>query len=76
MKCWCDQCNGIVTPPGLPQTGLSRKHYAMNPQDPASFRTRTEKLTTGRTYHFVDERPESYTKGAMHSVALDPYPSS
>ncbi|KAF8165643.1 Alpha/Beta hydrolase protein [Crassisporium funariophilum] len=32
----------------------------MNPQDPASFNHRTEKLSTGRVYHFVDQLPEGY----------------
>ncbi|KAH9967037.1 Alpha/Beta hydrolase protein [Lactifluus volemus] len=29
----------------------------MNPADPCSFNHRTEQLSTGRTYHFVDEKP-------------------
>lgn len=32
----------------------------MNPQDPASFHHRTERLSTGRTYHFVDQIPQGY----------------
>jgi soluble epoxide hydrolase/lipid-phosphate phosphatase len=28
----------------------------MNPADPASFNHRTEPLSTGRTYHFVDQQ--------------------
>ncbi|TFK43806.1 Alpha/Beta hydrolase protein [Crucibulum laeve] len=32
----------------------------MNPQDPASFNHRTEKLSTGRVYHFVDQLPDNY----------------
>ncbi|KAH9983558.1 alpha/beta-hydrolase [Russula compacta] len=35
--------------------------FKMNPADPASFNHRTERLTTGRTYHFVDERPANYS---------------
>ncbi|KAF8640130.1 hypothetical protein AX17_001366 [Amanita inopinata Kibby_2008] len=30
----------------------------MNPQDPASFNHRTEHLSTGRTYHFIDQKPD------------------
>ncbi|KAH9055591.1 alpha/beta-hydrolase [Lactarius vividus] len=33
----------------------------MDPTDPASFNHRTELLSTGRTYHFVDHIPESYS---------------
>ncbi|KAI0290085.1 alpha/beta-hydrolase [Multifurca ochricompacta] len=29
----------------------------MNPADPSSFNHRTEQLSTGRTYHFVDQKP-------------------
>jgi len=32
----------------------------MNPQLPESFNHRTEKLATGRTYHFVDQLPDNY----------------
>ncbi|RDB19886.1 Bifunctional epoxide hydrolase 2 [Hypsizygus marmoreus] len=32
----------------------------MDPQNPASFNHRTETLSTGRTYHFVDQLPDSY----------------
>ncbi|KIM46450.1 hypothetical protein M413DRAFT_441542 [Hebeloma cylindrosporum] len=32
----------------------------MDPQFPESFNHRTEKLSTGRTYHFVDQVPEGY----------------
>jgi hypothetical protein len=32
----------------------------MDPTDPQSFNHRTEQLSTGRTYHFVDEKPENY----------------
>ena len=31
----------------------------MDPKDTASFNHRTERLTTGRTYHFVDHQPAS-----------------
>ncbi|KAI0287628.1 epoxide hydrolase [Russula brevipes] len=34
----------------------------MNPEDPASFNHRTERLSTGRTYHFVDERPANFLR--------------
>jgi len=34
----------------------------MNPEDPASFNHRTERLSTGRTYHFVDERPVNFLR--------------
>ncbi|KAF8076693.1 epoxide hydrolase [Lyophyllum atratum] len=32
----------------------------MDPRNPASFNHRTEELSTGRTYHFVDQLPEDY----------------
>lgn len=32
----------------------------MQPSNPASFNHRTERLSTGRTYHFVDQRPANY----------------
>jgi len=32
----------------------------MDPQSPASFNHRTERLATGHTYHFVDQVPEGY----------------
>ncbi|KAF8969334.1 epoxide hydrolase [Flammula alnicola] len=32
----------------------------MDPQIPESFNHRTEQLSTGRTYHFVDQLPEDY----------------
>jgi len=32
----------------------------MDPQNPASFNHRTELLSTGRTYHFVDQLPKNY----------------
>jgi hypothetical protein len=34
--------------------------FGMNPHDPASFNHRTELLSTGRTYHFVDQLPSNY----------------
>ncbi|KAF5388406.1 hypothetical protein D9615_000650 [Tricholomella constricta] len=32
----------------------------MDPKNPASFNHRTKKLSTGRTYHFVDQLPDNY----------------
>jgi len=32
----------------------------MDPHNPASFDHRTELLSTGRTYHFVDQLPDNY----------------
>ncbi|KAF9480679.1 epoxide hydrolase [Pholiota conissans] len=32
----------------------------MDPQNPDSFNHRTERLYTGHTYHFVDQKPEGY----------------
>jgi soluble epoxide hydrolase/lipid-phosphate phosphatase len=32
----------------------------MDPRNPASFNHRSEKLSTGRTYHFVDQLPNDY----------------
>jgi soluble epoxide hydrolase/lipid-phosphate phosphatase len=36
---------------------LSIAMAMMNPAEPASFNHRTERLSTGRTYHFVDQQP-------------------
>ncbi|KAJ3808309.1 epoxide hydrolase [Lentinula aff. lateritia] len=35
----------------------------MNPLDVSSFNHRTEKLSTGRVYHFIDQLPMDYKKG-------------
>jgi hypothetical protein len=32
----------------------------MHPSDPSSFNHRTERLSTGNSYHFVDQIPEGY----------------
>ncbi|KAI0252063.1 alpha/beta-hydrolase [Lactifluus subvellereus] len=40
----------------------------MNPTDPASFNHRTERLSTGRTYHFIDEKPANYPDDSSPSI--------
>jgi soluble epoxide hydrolase/lipid-phosphate phosphatase len=40
----------------------------MDPQDPASFNHRTELLSTGRTYHFVDQLPSNYDPNATTTL--------
>src|SRR6266702_7728160 len=42
----------------------------MDPTDPASFNHRTERLSTGRTYHFVDHKPESASSAATAPTIL------
>ncbi|KAI0258109.1 alpha/beta-hydrolase [Gloeopeniophorella convolvens] len=42
----------------------------MNPADPASFNHRTERLSTGRTYHFVDQMPVGYRDHASAPTIL------
>ena len=42
----------------------------MDPLDPASFNHRTLALSTGRTYHFVDQLPENYDAAKTTSVVL------
>lgn len=37
----------------------------MDPQDPTSFRSKTQKLSTGLTYHYIDEKPANCSKGAI-----------
>jgi soluble epoxide hydrolase/lipid-phosphate phosphatase len=32
----------------------------IDPANPQSFNHRTEALSTGRNYHFVDQKPENY----------------
>ncbi|KAF8313269.1 alpha/beta-hydrolase [Clavulina sp. PMI_390] len=46
----------------------------MDPQDPNSFHSRTERLSTGRTYHFIDEKPAGYTKETPTILALHGFP--
>ncbi len=36
-------------------------YVGMDPKEPESFNHRTEQLSTGRTYHFVDQQPVSYS---------------
>ncbi|KAF9515265.1 hypothetical protein BS47DRAFT_1372078 [Hydnum rufescens UP504] len=42
----------------------------MNPFDPSSFNHRTEKLTTGHTYHFVDQLPPGYNRNTPTLLLL------
>ncbi|KZT62779.1 alpha/beta-hydrolase [Calocera cornea HHB12733] len=42
----------------------------MDPSDPASFHHRTEALSTGRTYHFVDQVPVDYKHGETPVLLL------
>ncbi|KAI0046648.1 alpha/beta-hydrolase [Auriscalpium vulgare] len=47
---------------------------SMNPGDPNSFNHRTERLSTGRTYHFVDQRPAHYTAETPTLLCLHGFP--
>ncbi|KAF8238998.1 alpha/beta-hydrolase [Tricholoma matsutake] len=40
----------------------------MDPQNPNSFHHKTERLSTGRVYHFVDQVPENFV--AQHTTTL------
>jgi len=42
----------------------------MNPSDPASFNHRTEKLSTGHTYHFIDQKPENFSAETTPTLLL------
>ncbi|KAF8260615.1 alpha/beta-hydrolase [Lactarius quietus] len=42
----------------------------MDPTNPASFNHRTERLSTGRTYHFIDQKPDSNPGSASHATTL------
>ncbi|KAI9434442.1 alpha/beta-hydrolase [Lactarius indigo] len=42
----------------------------MEPTDPASFNHRTELLSTGRTYHFVDHKPENDSASAATAPTI------
>jgi hypothetical protein len=47
----------------------------MDPSKPDSFNHRTEKLDTGRTYHFVDQLPERYdSKRTVTLLLLHGFP--
>ena len=40
----------------------------MDPKDPASFNHRTERLSTGRTYHFVDHKPDDHASSSPPTI--------
>jgi len=42
----------------------------MDPSYPASFNHRTEKLSTGRSYHFVDQTPDDYNPAETITMLL------
>jgi len=42
----------------------------MDPQYPESFTHRTERLSTGETYHFIDEKPASYNPDTTPTLLL------
>ncbi|KAJ3771140.1 epoxide hydrolase [Lentinula raphanica] len=46
----------------------------MNPSDPSSFSHRTEKLSTGRKYHFVDQLPLNYSQGTPTLLCVHGFP--
>ncbi|KAH7923650.1 alpha/beta-hydrolase [Leucogyrophana mollusca] len=46
----------------------------MNPIDPNNFNHRTERLSTGRTYHFIDERPSHYDGTRPTLLCLHGFP--
>ncbi|KAH7907146.1 Alpha/Beta hydrolase protein [Hygrophoropsis aurantiaca] len=46
----------------------------MNPADPDSFSHRTERLSTGRTYHFVDQLPTNYDVSRPTLLCLHGFP--
>ncbi|KAH9959851.1 alpha/beta-hydrolase [Russula dissimulans] len=46
----------------------------MNPADPANFNHRTERLSTGRTYHFVDQQPADKSVVAQTILCIHGFP--
>jgi soluble epoxide hydrolase/lipid-phosphate phosphatase len=46
----------------------------MDPTDPASFNHRTERLSTGRTYHFVDHKPERPSLSSLTILCVHGFP--
>ncbi|KII94869.1 hypothetical protein PLICRDRAFT_98013 [Plicaturopsis crispa FD-325 SS-3] len=46
----------------------------MDPQDPTSFNHRTERLSTGRTYHFVDQIPERHAATTPTILCVHGFP--
>ena len=42
----------------------------MDPLDPSSYNHRVLKLSTGRSYHFVDQLPENYDEKKTVSLVL------
>ena len=50
----------MITALRIPTRSYRGTSYCnMNPHDPSSFNHRVEHLSTGRTYHFVDQIPEN-----------------
>jgi len=46
----------------------------MDPLNPSSFNHRTERLTTGRTYHFVDQVPPGYNRDTPTVLLIHGFP--
>ncbi|EIW76350.1 alpha beta-hydrolase [Coniophora puteana RWD-64-598 SS2] len=46
----------------------------MNPANPGSFNHRTAKLSTGRTYHFIDQSPADVSRNAPTILCLHGFP--
>lgn len=42
----------------------------MDPSNPDSFNHRKEKLSTGRSYHFVDQKPDGYDPHSTITLLL------
>ncbi|KAI0057544.1 alpha/beta-hydrolase [Artomyces pyxidatus] len=46
----------------------------MDPSDPSSFHHRKEHLSTGRTYHFVDQKPAGYNASTLTILCVHGFP--
>lgn len=49
-------------------------YQRMDPANPASFNHRTERLTTGRTYHFVDHKPDRPSSSQRTILCVHGFP--
>ncbi|KAK0206880.1 Alpha/Beta hydrolase protein [Desarmillaria ectypa] len=46
----------------------------MDPNNPASFNHRKEQLSTGRTYHFIDQLPETFHSQTTTLLCIHGFP--
>jgi soluble epoxide hydrolase / lipid-phosphate phosphatase len=46
----------------------------MDPQQPSSFSHRVERLSTGKTYHFIDEKPKGFNERTVTLLCVHGFP--